>query len=94
MYFLLKYVSPGIYSLPVKPLRSTVSGNGSLDGEFAAWFGVMSPQAASGAPIDRPCTDVVSSNITVMIYIKLTACVQKNTKHVAIHTAIQHSLIQ
>ena len=72
LYFLLRYVAPGMYSPPVKPLRSTEYGSGSVDGEFAAWFGAMSPQASKGAPPDRPCTDVVSSKLMAdMKYIKI-----------------------
>ena len=72
-YILLRYVIPGMYSPPVKPLRSTEYGSGSVDGEFGPWFGAMSPQAAAGAPIGRLCTDVVINKIAATKYIKLTA---------------------
>ena len=73
LYFSLRYVCPGVYSPPVKSLRSTEYGNGSLDGEDDPWSGAMSTQASAGAPDDRPCTDVVSSKTAAMKYIMLTA---------------------
>ena len=82
-YFLLRYVSPGIYSPPVKSLRSTEYGSGVSDGVFGTWFGTISvviPQASGGAPSGRPCTEVAAtSNKAVMQYIKLRAYRQQST---------------
>ena len=76
-YFLLRYISPGVYSPPVKSLRSTEYGSGVSDGVFGTWFGtisVVTPQASGGAPSGRPCTDVIAtSNITAKQYIKFKA---------------------
>jgi len=74
--FLLVYVSPGTYWPPVKSLRSTVYGIGSVDGGIPAWLGTISvvlPQASEDAPSGRPCTVVTTSKVTTMQYIKFKA---------------------
>ena len=76
-----------MYSPFAKSLRSTVYGSAVSDGEFVPWLGTMSvvvPQASGEAPSGRPCTDVVTSNMETMQYIKpkaySTECIKHN-KH-------------
>ena len=62
-----------MYLPPVKLLRSTEYGSGSVDVDKKECSGAMLAQQPKAAPSGRLCTDVVSSKMADMKYIKPTA---------------------